>query len=151
MDNDKQYSFERPTELLQEKGIRPSAQRIAVLTVVANSREHPSADEIYNSLSKTFRTLSRTTVYNSLKILSEAGLLRELEIESGCSRYDLALRRPHSHFVCRRCSRIFDMPMPEAMSEIIARDFLIDTVEITLRGLCPECKSQQHKTKFKQK
>ena len=101
MENGNRYSIERLTTLLQEKGIRPSAQRIAVLSAVANSSKHPSA---------------------------------------GCSRYDMALQAPHSHFICRRCSRIFDMPMPDGMSEVIAPQFDIDAVEVTLRGLCPECK-----------
>lgn len=140
MENGNRYSIERLTTLLQEKGIRPSAQRIAVLSAVANSSKHPSAEDIYTGLSELFHSLSRTTVYNSLKILSENGLLRELEIEAGCSRYDMALQAPHSHFICRRCSRIFDMPMPDGMSEVIAPQFDIDAVEVTLRGLCTECK-----------
>ena len=64
-----EYTMERLTEMLQQKDIRPTAQRIAVLSVVANGRSHPSAEEIYGSLSELFRSLSRTTVYNSLGIL----------------------------------------------------------------------------------
>lgn len=139
MEKTTEYSIERLTQMLQNKGIRPSAQRIAVLSVVANGRTHPAAEEIYSGLSKLFHSLSRTTIYNSLKTLTEAGLLRELEIESGCSRYDMALQPEHSHFICRRCSRIYDMPMPEGMSKILAPRFGIDSVEVTLRGLCPEC------------
>ena len=139
MEKTKEYSIERLTEMLQKKGMRPSAQRIAVLSVVANGRRHPAAEEIYSTLSKLFRSLSRTTVYNSLRTLTEAGLLRELEIESGCSRYDMALQPEHSHFICRRCSRIYDMPMPEGMSRILAPQFGIDSVEVTFRGLCPDC------------
>ena len=85
-----EYSIAKLTEMLQAKGIRPSAQRIGVLGIVANSHRHPSAEDIYSNLSKLFLSLSRTTVYNSLKTLTEKGLLRELEIESGCSRYDMA-------------------------------------------------------------
>lgn len=143
MEKTKEYSIEKLTEMLQAKGIRPSAQRIAVLSAVVNGRMHPAAEDIYSSLSKLFHSLSRTTVYNSLKTLTEAGLLRELEIESGCSRYDMALQPDHSHFICRRCSRIYDMPMPEGMSKIMAPQFGIDSVEVTLRGLCPECMKEK--------
>lgn len=151
MESVNRYSIERLTSLLQEKGVRPSAQRIAVLSAVANSSKHPSAEDIYTDLSELFHSLSRTTVYNSLKILSEKGLLRELEIESGCSRYDMALQAPHRHFVCRHCSRIFDMPMPEGMSEIIAPQFDVDAVEVTLRGLCPECRKNNSLTNINSK
>lgn len=136
-----EYSVEKLTQMLQAKGIRPSAQRIAVFSAVANGRMHPAAEDIYAGLSKLFHSLSRTTVYNSLKVMTDAGLLRELEIEAGCSRYDMALQPAHSHFICRRCSRIYDMPMPEGMSEILAPQFDIDAVEVTLRGLCPECRN----------
>lgn len=146
MENDDRYSLERLAGLLQSKGIRPSAQRIAVLAAVADGRKHPSAEDIYTVMSKQFPSLSRTTVYNSLRILSKSGLLRELEIESGCLRYDMAMQPPHSHFICRECSRIFDMPMPDGMTEITDPRFDIDTVEVTLRGLCPECRKLKPST-----
>ena len=134
-----EYTMERLTEMLQQKDIRPTAQRIAVLSVVANGRSHPSAEEIYGSLSELFRSLSRTTVYNSLGILVAHGLLRELEIDSECLRYDLALQPDHSHFVCRKCSRIYDLPMPHGVVEGVSPQFEIPAVDLTFRGLCPEC------------
>ncbi len=138
MENENKYSMERLAAILQEKGIRPSAQRIAVLSWIAGSGKHPSAEEIYIGLSEVFSTLSRTTVYNSLKILVDKKLLRELEVESGCLRYDMLLE-PHGHFVCRGCGRIFDMPMPAGVGGVAAPQFQIDAVEVTFRGLCPVC------------
>lgn len=146
MEKDDRYSLERLACVLQSKGIRPSVQRIAVLSAVANGRKHPSAEDIYTGLSDQFPSLSRTTVYNSLRILSKIGLLRELEIESGCLRYDMAMQAPHSHFICRQCSRIFDMPMPDGMTGFTDPRFDIDTVEVTLRGLCPECRKLNSST-----
>lgn len=134
-----EYSIAKLTEMLQAKGIRPSAQRIGVLGIVANSHRHPSAEDIYSNLSKLYLSLSRTTVYNSLKTLTEKGLLRELEIESGCSRYDMAQQPAHSHFICRRCSRIYGMPMPGNLAEWMSPRFDIDSVDVTFRGLCPDC------------
>ena len=78
MENETGYTMERLTEMLQQKGIRPTAQRIAVLSAVAKGKTHTSAEEIYGRLSTVFRSLSRTTVYNSLGILVEHGVLREL-------------------------------------------------------------------------
>lgn len=134
-----EFSIEKLADMLQAAGIRPSAQRIAVLSAVANGHKHPSAEDIYSDLSRIFRSLSRTTVYNSLKVLTDKGLLRELEIESCCSRYDLAQQPLHSHFICRRCSTIFDMSMPPGISDVMTTPFDIDSVEVTYRGLCPEC------------
>lgn len=144
MDNRREYTPEELAGMIQGRGIRPSAQRIAVLAAVANVRKHPSAEELYTRLSKVFHTLSRTTIYNSLKILTENGMLRELEIESGCTRYDLALQPEHGHFICRKCTRIFDIPLPPGMTEVQAPMFHIDAVEITYRGLCPECRQTEN-------
>lgn len=138
----------RPAEILDDNTlikmmnnshVRPSLHRLAVLSYVANSHTHPGADEIFTVLSKSYPTLSRTTVYNSLHALTDAGLLRELEIESGNKRYDLAPQKPHSHFVCRKCGRIFDMKMPEIMGDIVMNDFVVDSVDVYIKGLCPDC------------
>ena len=132
-------------EMMYERGMRPSLQRVAVLAHVANLRKHPTADEIYTDLAVQHPSLSKTTVYNSLHALVEAGLLRELEIESGNCRYDLAPQPPHSHFVCRKCGRIFDMCMPAGVNEMADPGFAVDSVDVCYRGVCPECKSSTNK------
>ena len=133
------YSDAQITDMIHRNGLRPSVQRIAVLSFVANTRKHPTADEIYGVLSEKFPSLSRTTIYNSLHALVEAGLIRELEIESGNRHYDLAPQPPHSHFVCRECGKIVDMSMPGNVSEIITPGFQVDSVDVYFKGLCPEC------------
>lgn len=125
--------------MLHNSNIRPSLHRLAVLSYVANSRSHPRAEDIFNELTKTYPAMSRTTVYNSLHTLAEAGLLRELEIESGNKRYDLGPQTPHSHFVCRRCGKIFDMELPESVCDIAMNDFVVDSVDVYIKGLCPAC------------
>lgn len=128
------------TEMMHQAGIRPSVQRIAVLSHIANKRKHPTADEIYADLAPQYPSLSRTTVYNSLHALVDGGLVRELEIESGNRRYDLAPQPPHSHFICRRCGRIYDMAFPAGVENSTTPGFSIDSVDICFKGLCPECK-----------
>ncbi|MDE6468613.1 MAG: transcriptional repressor [Muribaculaceae bacterium] len=125
--------------MLHNSNIRPSLHRLAVLSFVANRRSHPRAEDIFNELTKTYPAMSRTTVYNSLHTLAEAGLLRELEIESGNKRYDLGPQTPHSHFVCRRCGKIFDMKLPESVRDIAMNDFVVDSVDVYIKGLCPAC------------
>ena len=87
-------------QTLRHYNVRPSVHRIAVLEYVANNGTHPTADEVFNAIAVVFPSVSRTTVYNSLHTLVEAGVLRELDIESASTRYDLALQTPHSHFRC---------------------------------------------------
>jgi len=129
-------------DLIVKADVRPSAQRIAVLSYVANHRTHPTADEIFKAISTDFPSLSLTTVYNSIKVLLDANLLREIQIDAGNKRYDLAPQPRHSHFICRKCGKIFDMPYPSALKIDYSADFEVDDIDIYLQGVCPECKDR---------
>lgn len=133
------YSEDRMVRMLHEAHLRPSVNRLAVLGYVANMKTHPTADEIFNHVVASHPSLSKTTVYNSLHALVSAGLLRELEVESGFTRYDLAPQAPHSHFVCRRCGRIFDMRIPDSLESCVSAGFSVDSVNLSFSGLCPDC------------
>jgi len=135
-------SDSRIVEMMRRAGMRPSVQRIAVFAYIANERCHPSADDIFSELVARFPTMSRTTVYNALHALIDAGLVRGLEIESGNMRYDMAPQPSHSHFVCRRCGHIFDMPMPAGVGSVATGGFRIDEVDLFFKGLCPTCAAE---------
>lgn len=139
MTTDNVLTYKAIHDMLCKAGIRPSVQRIAVLSYVGNRKTHPTSDEIFTELSGRFPSLSRTTVYNSLHVLTEASLLRELEIEAGNKRYDLAPQPPHSHFICRSCGRIYDMAMPEGMQFTPPGGFSVDCVDVYVKGICPDC------------
>ncbi len=139
MTSAKTYTESQLAGMIHSAGMRPSAQRIAIFSVIANSRIHPSAEEIYIALEERFPTLSRTTVYNSLHSLTECGLVRELEIESNNKRYDLARQREHGHFICRECGKIYDMPLNEKHNIDNMPGFKIESMEIYCKGLCPVC------------
>lgn len=126
------------SEMLHRAGIRPSAHRIAILALMSASRSHPTAEEIHSTLSGKHPRLSKTTVYNTLHIMADAGLLRELGFDSGKQRYDMAPPLRHSHFMCRRCRRIFDLPMPPGLDSH-APGFSVDTIDLCFKGLCPAC------------
>ena len=139
MSNDSFFSDNQLADLMHRSRVRPSVHRLAILSFVANGKTHPSADEIYSALVGKFPTLSRTTVYNSLHILTDAGVLKELEIDAGNKHYDLAPQHPHSHFICKRCSRIFDMPLPSSLQYPTSPGFVAESIEIYYKGLCPAC------------
>lgn len=125
-------------EMIRAAGIQPSMQRMAILEMLAAERCHPSAEEIYNRLLPSIPTLSRTTVYNTLHLMAEKNLVHEIEIEPGVTRYDLAMRAPHGHFLCRGCGRIFDIALTVSPDDVPG-EFAADTVDVFCRGLCPEC------------
>ena len=88
-------------ELLQ-KNIKLSYQRMRVLEYLALNNCHPTVDQIYTEIHKEIPTLSKTTVYNTLKVLMDAGLIRVITIEDNETRYDINLK-PHGHFKCNPC------------------------------------------------
>lgn len=133
------YTDVQLAEMLTKAGIRLSAQRIAVFAIVANGSTHPTADEIFSELSERYPSLSRTTIYNSLHTLVDAGLIRQLEIESSNMRYDLVPQQLHSHFMCCKCGRIYDLPMPPDIENFVANGFTTQSIDLCFKGLCPNC------------
>ena len=99
-------------EILAKFEIRPSLQRVAVMDYVLKNKFHSTADEIHDELIKTMPTLSRTTVYNTLNLLTEKGAIRALHLEKDAVHYDAALY-PHAHFICSQCRKIHDVDIPE--------------------------------------
>lgn len=135
---EKENSRSRLHKMLLDAGIRPSAQRIEILEYVSSCESHPTADEIYSSLVKENPTLSRTTVFSSVKLLAEKGLINDIDISSESTRYDTTCRQPHAHFMCRNCKRIFDIPL-DMSALTVPGDFSCDNVNVFFKGICPEC------------
>lgn len=94
---------------LSEAGIRPSAHRLAVADYVLATEDHPSADQVLARVQERFPQLSRATVYNTLHLFVESGLLRQLVLAEGTTVYDPKLER-HHHFVDDATGRIEDIP-----------------------------------------
>ena len=131
----------RRTELMRQlldAGIRPSAQRIAIMECISACECHPTADDVYAALVREHPTLSRTTVFSCLKLLAGKGLLNDIDISAESTRYDSTKRQPHAHFMCRECHRIYDIPFDLGILPSPA-DFECDNVNVFFKGRCPEC------------
>ncbi|MDT5271937.1 MAG: Fur family transcriptional regulator, peroxide stress response regulator [Acidobacteriota bacterium] len=120
-------------------------QRRAVLRVITESAEHPTANEIFEAARKELPSISFATVYNSLKYLREAGLVREINFGKGSSRYDRETAR-HDHAVCSRCGKLVDFDLAETSQLIRAAArrsrFKPESIHLTLVGLCPDCQGK---------
>ncbi len=128
----------RMLKLLTDAGIKPSAQRIAILEYISSSKIHPTVEDIYSFLVRDNPTLSRTTVFSSVKLLAEKGLVNDINLSSDSTRYDSADYEPHAHFMCRICRRIFDVPL-DMSSVPVPADYQCDNVNVFFKGICPEC------------
>lgn len=117
-------------------------QRKAVLDVVRSGDTHPTAAEVFAAARRRMPAISFATVYNSLRYLKEAGLVREIPFGNGASRYDRETDR-HDHAICSSCGRLvdFDLPGTVSLMRSAARTsrFKPQSVHLTLVGLCPKC------------
>lgn len=134
MNNSKNIS-----EILVSKNIKPSLQRMLIYAFLIENRIHPTVDIIYKELLSKIPTLSKTTVYNTLKILIDAGLVVEVKIENNEVRYD-ATTDVHGHFKCSECGELFDFEFnPETIELKEIQDFKIDKTDLYLKGICKNC------------
>ena len=122
-------------------------QREVVLQVIRDSENHLTANEVFDEAKSLLPTISFATVYNSLRYLKEAGHIVEIQFGNGASRFDKMTSR-HDHAICMKCSKLVDMELeiPAELVEIAEKfsKFKLESIELTLRGLCPEC-SQNNK------
>jgi len=126
-------------ELLGHK-IKPSLIRVRVLGYLKSTREHPNAEKIYKKLSKEIPTLSITSIYNTLKLFVDKGVIKEILIEEEEIRYDGTNER-HAHFKCIKCNNLYDLKL-KCKSCLEETDFnkvkIIDE-HIYLVGICKKC------------
>lgn len=122
--------------LLLRAGVRPSAQRIAVVGFLDENRNHPTVEEVYTALLPDYPTLSRTTVYNTVRLLADSGCISAISVDGEGMRLDFETS-PHSHFLCGVCGKIYDLPLEEIPE---APDgFDVTSINVLLTGVCPCC------------
>jgi len=131
-------------EVAEIKELGLTRQREAVLDVILSSHEHLTANEVFAEAKVKLPTISFATVYNSLRFLKDAGHIAEIQFGNGASRFDKCTHR-HDHAMCTSCGRLVDIEM-EIPADIVSRaasysKFKPESLEFTLRGLCPECSS----------
>lgn len=126
-------------ERLQRSNIRPTYPRIKVLEYLAVKMTHPTVDEIYSNLVKEIPTLSKTTVYNTLKNFVDAGLAKIVTIEENEMRYDVIMHS-HGHFKCESCEKIYDFALDiEAIQVDELTQFKVKGKNVLFYGTCPQC------------
>lgn len=128
---------------LRKSGLGVTQPRIAILSYLMENHIHPTIDTIYASLHDSCPSLSRTTVYNSVRQMTERGLLKTLVIDESHVHVD-ENTSPHSHLLCKRCGCIVDLPISGSDDEKSGRPFmiggnLIEEVHQYYRGLCSDC------------
>ena len=124
-------------EILMSYNIRPSLTRVLIFDYLREHRTHPTVDEIFTALHPKAPTLSKTTVYNTVKLLSSEGVIKMITIEEQQARFD-ACADNHGHFLCSKCGKVYDFDI-EFPSANIPEGFEISTKDIYFTGKCNKC------------
>jgi Fur family ferric uptake transcriptional regulator len=133
-------------QLLRGAGLRVTRPRSEVLTSVY-ARPHADTDSIIGAVRGTLPSVSHQAVYDSLRALTDAGLLRRIQPAGSVARYEARVGDNHHHLVCRSCGTVVDVDC--AVGEVpclTAADdqgFVVDEAEVTYWGLCPSCSAHR--------
>ena len=129
-------------ELLRARGLRVTAQRVVIHEALRSAGRHLSADQVLAAVEERLPGVSLPTVYATLELLEELGLVRRVSTPRGRTVYD-PRTEPHHHIVCRRCGRIEDLDAPVdtagARDAAEAAGFAVEHGELQLSGLCADC------------
>ncbi len=130
-------------ERLRGRGWRMTAQRRVVAEVLDGEHVHLTADEVLARAVARLPEISRATVYNALGELVSLGEVNEVATDGRAKRYDPNAHRPHQHLTCSGCGAIRDVhPGVDLLADLPASErfgFTVTAVEVTYRGLCPDC------------
>ena len=138
-----QPSTDAIVKVLKAKGLRVTPQRFAVYANLLARTDHPTVEQLLVDLNQDCPVSSQATIYSSLQALRTAGLIREVLLEAGISRYDAKVE-PHHHFHCQDCGSIEDIgwdAMPIVSLDRLRVGLQAHTYEITVRGCCERCQA----------
>jgi len=129
---------------LSELGYRLTPQRMMVLSAIENSVNHISAEEIYAKVRAKYPHVNISTVYRTLELLKNLGLVTETDLGGGRVRYHPMDKGRHHHLVCQNCNRIIDLD-ESALASLKSRllreyGFDADLKHLAIFGRCDDCK-----------
>ena len=128
--------------MLRSAALRVTRPRVAVLTAVTD-RPHATTDAIIEAVRADLGEVSHQAVYDVLRALTTAGLLRRIQPSGSVARYESRVGDNHHHVVCRACGTIADVDCAVEDTPCLTASedhgFAIDEAEVTYWGLCPQC------------
>lgn len=139
-------AMEGPEQQLRQAGLRVTSPRLAVLVVVG-ANPHIAAEDVATDVRERLGAVSTQTVYDALRVCTDAGLMRRIAPAGSPARYERRTGDNHHHLVCRRCGRIEDVDCAVGHAPCLTADddqgFVIDEAEVNYWGICPECRASE--------
>ena len=134
-----------PAELLRERGIQVTAQRLGVLRAVAG-QPHISADEVAEIVRAEIGAISLQSVYDALGVLVAEGLLRRIQPAGSPARFEDRVGDNHHHLICRVCARVVDVDCAVGSAPCLSaaddKGYEIEEADVAYWGRCPDCLAQ---------
>ena len=130
---------------LKQRGLRMTPQRQLILDAVASARGHISADQVHQHVVHQFPDVNVTTVYRTLEVLEEMGLMRHTHFHNGVAQYERTDQTPHHHLVCTVCDgdTEFDVGILKPLTRELRRryGFNADLAHTAIVGVCHDCQA----------
>jgi Fur family peroxide stress response transcriptional regulator len=148
-----QEKMEHFEKLCKEQGVPLTVQRRVILETLADRKDHPTADQVFEAVTSRLPGLSRTTVYRVLETLVELGVIHKASHLGSAARYDPNTER-HHHLTCLSCHKVMDLEEaslpPLRLSQARAGQFEIVDYSVHFRGYCRECSTNHVSRREKQ-
>ncbi len=134
------------SQVLKRKGYRLTPQRMMVVEALHEADRHVSAEEVYAQVRARYPYANISTVYRTLELLKELGLVTEIALGDGCVRFHPAEKGHHHHLVCQKCGRLIDLPesalapLEGTLSDMY--QFKADLKHMAVFGLCSKCNKE---------
>lgn len=136
---------ERFISFLNSQNLRKTPERIEILKNVLDYTGHFGVEDLYNRLDKKGYHVSRQTVYNTLELLCEAGIIKRLLFDSLQALYELT-GRDHTHLICTACGKVKETESPDIekqLNNLKSKEFYPSYITVSVYGLCEECMKKQ--------
>jgi Fur family transcriptional regulator, ferric uptake regulator len=134
-------------EYIATKRLKMTPQRRHILDVFLEQQGHVTSEELYAKVKKSYKTIGQATVYRTLKLLSGAGLAKEVDFGEGLTRYERQFGEDHhDHLICEQCGKneeILDENIEKLQEQVASsHGFTLTRHKMYLYGLCPACKTK---------
>ncbi|MBV4418686.1 transcriptional repressor [Clostridium tyrobutyricum] len=145
--------IEKLKNSLKEKGYKLTPQRRAIVDmIIRNEGKHLTTEEIYDLVKKDCPEIGLATVYRTVQLLEDIGVICKLDLDDGCSRYEIVHEKEihhHHHLICTKCSKIIEVPdhLLEDLESQIEKNYNFKILNHSLKfyGVCSECLKKSKK------
>jgi len=133
-------------DAIRRRGGKLTRQRLLIIQVLDECQDHMDADAVYEEAKKRDPRISLATVYRSLALMKETGLIEEHRLGQKHGHFEKTQRLPHAHFTCQSCGTVIELDVPSIVDlaqQLEDQHHLdISSMDLELEGICPDCLRQ---------